>query len=179
MLKDALLAVGRGHGVLVVDDDADVRDALDAGLRREGFAVWLAADGQAALDLYRNHSETIDVVLLDVRMPGLDGPQTLAALQQLTPQIRCCFMTGYLGSHSTQELRRLGADAVLMKPFHLSEVARVLRTMTHPGRSCAIRRDRRYGPRVRALHQPAIEGRCGRSARVRSSTALRPREQTA
>jgi CheY-like chemotaxis protein len=47
--------------------------------------VWLAAGGQEALDLYQRHREAIDVVLLDVRMPGLDGPQTLAALRALNP----------------------------------------------------------------------------------------------
>jgi two-component system cell cycle sensor histidine kinase/response regulator CckA len=126
MLKNALLIPGRGHGVLVADDDPEVRDAVHDGLRRQGFAVWLAADGQEALDLYRSHCETIDVALLDVCMPGLDGPQTLAALQEITPQVRCCFMSGYLGSYTAERLRDLGAVTVFAKPFHLAEVAHVL-----------------------------------------------------
>ena len=132
MLKEALRAPGRAHGILVADDDPEVRDAVHDGLRRQGFSVWLAADGQAALDLYRNHCETIDVALLDVCMPGLDGPQTLAALQELTPRIRCCFMTGYLGRYTEQGLRHLGAEAVFTKPFRLAEVAQTLRTMARP-----------------------------------------------
>jgi CheY-like chemotaxis protein len=119
-------ATPRKCGILVVDDEAGVRGVLNLGMRRQGFAVWVAADGQEALDLYRRHHETIDVVLMDVRMPGLDGPQTLAALQELNPQIRCCFMSGDLGNYTAERLQILGAAAVLRKPFHLAEVARVL-----------------------------------------------------
>jgi CheY-like chemotaxis protein len=58
------------YGNLVADDEESVRGVLDIGMRQQGFDVWLAADGQKALDLYRRHCEAIDVVLLDVRMPG-------------------------------------------------------------------------------------------------------------
>jgi CheY-like chemotaxis protein len=171
MLKEALLVPGRGHGVLVADDDAEVRDAVDDGLRREGFAVWLAADGQEALDVYHDHCETIDVVLLDVCMPGLDGPQTLAALQELTPQIRCCFMTGCLGSYTEQKLRHLGADEVFMKPFRLSEVAQVLRTMTHPGKLSPPA----VGGALTACPRAASAGcRIWRSRRITAGAATNP-----
>src|SRR5690349_11978266 len=83
------LADGRRHGVLVVDDQEGVRGVLGAMLRQEGFAVWLAADGWEAIDLYRSRRAAIDLVLLDVRMPGLDGPATLAALRGLDPRVRC------------------------------------------------------------------------------------------
>jgi CheY-like chemotaxis protein len=122
----AFVATPRKYGLLVADDEGEVRDALNDGLQREGFSVWLAADGQEALDLYRDHCATIDVVLLDVRMPGLDGPQTLAALQEITPQVRCCFMSGYLGRYTAEKLRALGAATVFAKPFQLAEVAHVL-----------------------------------------------------
>ena len=78
--------------------------------------------------------------MLDVLMPGLDGPRTLAALQELNPQIRCCFMSGDLGSYTEDRLQSLGAVAVLQKPFRLAEVAEVLRQLSsypvacpHPG----------------------------------------------
>jgi len=120
------VATSRKCGILVVDDQACLRDILGIGLRQEGFAVWLAANGRQAFDLYQCHHETIDVVLMDVCMPGLDGPETLAALQELNPQVRCCFLSGSLDSGSAEELQNLGAAAVLQKPIHLAEVARVL-----------------------------------------------------
>jgi CheY-like chemotaxis protein len=127
-------AAPRTPGVLVVDDEGCVRGVLGIGMRRAGFAVWLAADGREALDLYRRHRESIDVVLLDVLMPGLDGPQTLAALRELNPQIRCCFMSGDLGGYTEERLRRLGAAAILQKPFRLDEVADVLGQLASNGR---------------------------------------------
>jgi len=132
-------AAPRTYGVLVVDDEGGLRGVLDVGMRQEGFAVWLAANGREALDLYRRHRETIDVVLLDVLMPGLDGPQTLAALQALNPQIRSCFMSGDLGSYTEERLRGLGAAAILQKPFRLAEVAQVLRQLASHGRCEPVR----------------------------------------
>jgi CheY-like chemotaxis protein len=109
-----------------VDDDAAVRFLLDIGLQQYGFAVWQAGDGQEALEVYQQERSEIDLVLLDVRMPRLDGPQTLIALLQLNPQIRCCFMTGQAGDYSYDQLLQLGAALVISKPFQLAEVARVL-----------------------------------------------------
>jgi CheY-like chemotaxis protein len=112
--------------VLVVDDDDGVRGMLDEWLRSQGFSVWLAATGQEALRLYRHHQEVIDVVLMDVCMPGLDGPRTLVRLKTMEPQVRCCFMSGNLGKYREAELIGLGAAKVIAKPFCLDEVARVL-----------------------------------------------------
>ena len=119
-------ATPRPHGVLIAADDADVRAGLRDKLRQEGFSVWVAADGQEALDVYRGHCESIDVVLLDVCMPGLDGPRTLAELQEITPRIRCCLMSGHRGRYSEENLRDLGATTVFTKPLWLDGVAHVL-----------------------------------------------------
>ena len=119
-------ATPRKYGILVVDDEACVRDILNLGMRQRGFAVSLAANGQEALDLYRRHRWTIDVVLLDVRMPELSGPQTLAGLQELNPEIRCCFMSGDTGSHTEAILGNPGAATVFSKPFRLHEVVDML-----------------------------------------------------
>lgn len=119
----------RKCGVLVADDEPSIRQMLDMALQREGFAVWTAADGQEALELYRKHCETINVVMLDVLMPRMDGPQTLAAIRVLTPRIPCCFMTGNLGAYSVSDLRTLDTRVVFIKPFHIPEVVQVLRNV--------------------------------------------------
>ncbi len=113
-------------GVLVVDDEPLIRNLLDAVLRRSGFAVWAADGGRSALDLYRQNQSAISVVLLDVRMPGMDGPQTLAALQRLNPAVVCCFMTGHAGGQTAEGLLRLGAVRLFEKPFRLDDVAQTL-----------------------------------------------------
>lgn len=124
------LCTTQQQGIMVVDDEECVRSVLNIALRLQGFAVRLAASGAEALDLYRSHRETIDLILLDVRMPGLDGPQTLGALKELNPEIRCCFMSGDCGSYTAEELRSLGAASVFPKPFRLDDMVYVLRELT-------------------------------------------------
>ncbi len=118
-------------GVLVVDDEHLVRTLLQLGLERDGFDVWLASDGREAIRLYRKHRDRIDVVLLDVRMPGLDGPQTLDALRGLDPKVLVCLMSGDLGDYQPDELRRRGAAHVIAKPFRLDELASTLRLLVN------------------------------------------------
>jgi CheY-like chemotaxis protein len=115
--------------VLVVDDDHLVRIMVQLGLERNGFDVLAAANGHEAIDLYRKHQEHIVVVLLDVRMPGLDGPATLDVLRYINPEVLVCFMSGHTGDYEPEELLRRGAARVIAKPFrpdHLADLLRVL-----------------------------------------------------
>jgi len=130
---DTFLVNQRTYGVLVVDDEEVLRGLLSIVLRQHGFAVWVAADGDEALELYWQHRESIHVVLLDVRMPERDGPQTLSALREVHPRIRCCFMSGDLGGYTEEALLGMGAATVFRKPFHLAEVARVLLVLASGG----------------------------------------------
>lgn len=100
----------RVPGVLVVDDEEPIRHLLQVVLHRQGFDVWQAADGLQALRLYDRFRFQIDLVLLDVRMPGMDGPQTLGALKRMNPGICCCFLTGHARKHAEGELQELGAS---------------------------------------------------------------------
>jgi DNA-binding response OmpR family regulator len=129
-LSEPSLATLPKPGILVVDDDVDVRQALGKGLQHHGFAVWLAADGREALELYQRRCKDIDMILLDVCMPGLNGPQTLIALKKLDPRVRCCFLSADLGGYTEKHLLGLGAARVLLKPVHLAEVAKTLRQLT-------------------------------------------------
>ena len=119
---------GRIEAVVGVAADPleGIRAVLDIALRQQGFTVWLARSGREGIDLYRRHHESIDMVLLDVHMPGLDGPDTLAALQELEPRIPCCFMSGDLGHYTHRQLCSLGAATVIRKPFPLLEVTQML-----------------------------------------------------
>jgi CheY-like chemotaxis protein len=120
-------AAPRKPGVLVVDGEPAIRKVVDMALRHEGFAVRMACGGEEALDIYREHSDGIDTVLLDVRLPGrLDGPQTFEVLKALDPAVRVVFMSGGFGRHGRQELLAMGAAGYLPKPFHLDELVRVV-----------------------------------------------------
>jgi CheY-like chemotaxis protein len=114
-------------GVLVADDHKQVRQMLHTALRAFGFCVTAAADGGEAVEVYRRARGGIGIALLDVQMPVLDGPQTLAALRQIDPLVRCCFMSGGNGRYAVDELLALGAVAFIPKPFDLDVLARMLR----------------------------------------------------
>jgi CheY-like chemotaxis protein len=117
---------GAGPGVLLAEDEPVVRDLLRQLLLAKGFAVWQASDGREALDVYGRHRDDIRAVLLDVHMPRLDGPQTLRALRQLDPDVRCCFITGTAGGEEEEQLQALGVTAVLHKPCTPEELADAL-----------------------------------------------------
>ncbi len=116
--------------ILVVDDDPDIRRIAALALGRlGGFQVTVAASGGEALQA-ANH-ELPDVVLLDVSMPGADGPETLAALRSnaatcLTPVI---FFTATSSEGEAERLRALGAVGVVPKPFDFADLPRRIRAI--------------------------------------------------
>jgi CheY-like chemotaxis protein len=116
----------RQYGVLVVDDEETVCGVLRIGLENHGFAVHVAASGPEALKKYAQHSTAIHVALLDIHMHGMDGPQTLAALHDLNPDLRGCFMSGRTESYTREQLRGMGASGFFRKPFRMAAVAQAL-----------------------------------------------------
>jgi CheY-like chemotaxis protein len=118
------------RGVLVVDDDHMVRIMVQLGLEGDGFDVWPACNGREAIHLYQAHRDRITIVLLDVHMPGLDGPATLDALRDLDPDVLACFMSGDFGDYEPEELRRRGAAQVITKPFLLKDLAHIFQRLT-------------------------------------------------
>jgi CheY-like chemotaxis protein len=118
--------------VLVVEDEPMVRKLLEGALRHYGFSVRLAPGGRQAVELFRKEPAAVDLALLDVQMPELDGHQTLAALRQISPQVRCCFMSGDTGRYPTDDLLRQGALRVFPKPFRLAELTRELWQLSAP-----------------------------------------------
>jgi len=114
----------RPPGILVIEDERLILKALDQGLRKRGFSVWAAANGGTGVELYRRFEDRIDVVLSDLNMPILNGPETLAALREINPAVRFCFMTGDTRRSTLDTLVRRGAQRVFTKPFaSLAEVA--------------------------------------------------------
>jgi CheY-like chemotaxis protein len=103
--------------ILVVEGETAIRRMLELALRRYGLAVRVAATGEEAVEVYRKRYQDIALVLIDVQLPGMDGAATLAAIQQVTPGVRACFMSGSTGKYSTKELLDMGAAHVVMKPF--------------------------------------------------------------
>ena len=118
-LPKKLAKDSRRRAVLVVDDEPAIRDVLQTHLQHEGFQVWTAASGEEALDLCCDHADEIAVILLDVRMPGLDGPQTLDGIRALDVDVPVCFMTGSPGDYEPCDLLRQGGASSFRKTVNL------------------------------------------------------------
>ncbi|MBX9626690.1 MAG: response regulator [Gemmataceae bacterium] len=103
--------------VLVVDDDDALRAVLVRELRRRGFDAVPAAGGAEAVEAFARLAGRVDLVLMDVNMPGVSGPDALAALRRADPGVRCCFMTADHRPDTRAALLAGGAAAVFGKPF--------------------------------------------------------------
>jgi DNA-binding response OmpR family regulator len=116
--------------VAVVDDDRFVREMLELGLTREGFAVRSASDGQAALDLVREWDP--EVIVLDVMMPKIDGITLLPRLRQIT-QAPILMLTAKGETADKVTSLGAGADDYLVKPFVFEElIARLQAKLRRP-----------------------------------------------
>lgn len=101
--------------VLVVDDEQDIRDASERILTRTGFKVMKATRGDEALDVL--DKERIDIVLLDLKMPGMDGLEVLKRIRMLNKPIQVIVITGYATVETAIEAMKQGAYDFIPKPF--------------------------------------------------------------
>jgi CheY-like chemotaxis protein len=119
--------VETGHGtVLVVEDEAPVRAIVRRTLEREGYAVLDAASGVQALELLREHRGTIDVLLTDVMMPGLNGVALSQAVVRQRPSMRVLFMSGHPGDTFARHGLDVSSARLLQKPFSTESLCREL-----------------------------------------------------
>jgi CheY-like chemotaxis protein/anti-sigma regulatory factor (Ser/Thr protein kinase) len=110
--------------ILVADDDEMVRQVLERYLNSQGMEVQAACDGQEALSMFS--SQHFDLVISDLRMPGIDGLQLLHAIKGLNPRVPFIFISGYGDIPTVVEALKAGADNFLGKPVEMAELAKVV-----------------------------------------------------
>ncbi|HKO02763.1 MAG TPA: sigma-54 dependent transcriptional regulator [Thermoanaerobaculia bacterium] len=107
--------------ILIVDDEEVLRDVLDAVLRREGFDVVLASSGEEALSVL-DEDDAIDLVLLDIMLPGISGIDTLRSIRMTTPALPVIVITAFSSIDGAIEAMKHGAYHYIPKPFKNEEV---------------------------------------------------------
>jgi PAS domain S-box-containing protein len=113
----------RGEGtVLVVDDEETVRATTRRLLERGGYRVLTATDGRDALRVFREHQDAIDVVLLDMTMPHLDGPECYRELRRIRGDVRVLLTSGYNEQEAVSKFAGKGLAGFVQKPFRLKEL---------------------------------------------------------
>jgi DNA-binding NtrC family response regulator len=118
--------------VLLAEDDAAMRALLACRLRRAGFEVVEAGNGTEALQRLAqgrigSPGLAVDVVVSDVRMPGCDGINILASLQQTVPSVPVILITAFGTMATHVQAQRLGAYAIVDKPFDLEDLTALVR----------------------------------------------------
>jgi DNA-binding NtrC family response regulator len=106
--------------VLFVDDEVDFVETVVKRMRKRNINVYGVQSGEAALELIERTS--IDIVVLDVRMPGMDGIETLRTIKRKYPLIEVIMLTGHASLDVAREGMELGAFDYLMKPINIDEL---------------------------------------------------------
>jgi PAS domain S-box-containing protein len=116
-----------GEGILVVDDEAAVREVARQALLEFGYQVITAARGAEALKIFQKRHREIQVVLTDMMMPEMDGPTLVAALRVLDPKVRIVGITGMSDIAGMSGLKTLALSAMLAKPFTIEKLLAAIR----------------------------------------------------
>jgi CheY-like chemotaxis protein len=118
--------------ILVVDDDADIRHVISRALSGSGYRVLLAATGEQALDLLAAHDGPLHLLLTDVLMPGLSGPDLARRVRVTYPGVRVLYSSGFVGEHDFvgDDVGGAGRDApFLKKPYSLTALRATVRAV--------------------------------------------------
>lgn len=115
--------------VLVVDDDEAIREVASDILIDHGFSVVSAASGQEGIDQFRRLQHQVGVILLDMKMPGMNGKQTYQLLREIEPSIKVIFMSGYSESEITLQLGDGQTVPFLSKPYSADALTNQVRQM--------------------------------------------------
>jgi PAS domain S-box-containing protein len=116
-----------GEGILVVDDEAAVREVARQALTEFGYRVITTGGGVEALKIFRDRRQEIQLVLTDMMMPEMDGPTLVAALRVLDPAVKIIGTTGMSDTAGMSGLKALALSAMLAKPFTIEKLFKVVR----------------------------------------------------
>jgi CheY-like chemotaxis protein len=118
----------RGGGtILLVDDEQTLRAFGARTLERQGYRVLAAASGEEALEIYQSPGAEVDLVLLDLGMPGMGGFKALRAILEINPRAKVVIASGYSPDQQVKEALEAGACAYVAKPFRGADLLAVVR----------------------------------------------------
>jgi len=116
--------------VLVVEDEKSVQDLVRMTLERRGYTVLVSASGEEALEVMRSHAGAIDLLLVDVVLPGMTGDVLASRVRAAQPAMKTLFMTGYVDDQVLKKGQIAPGD-ILLKPFTASALLERVATVLH------------------------------------------------
>jgi PAS domain S-box-containing protein len=118
---------GGTENILLVDDEDFIRELGEEILSKFGYTVVTASDGEGALEIYRQERDRIDLVILDLIMPGIGGKKCLDELMKLDPQLKVLIASGYSHGLPTKSVFEVGALGFVRKPYEIRQMLQVIR----------------------------------------------------
>ena len=115
--------------ILLVEDEEMVADIGQQMLERLGYKVLLARTGQDALLLYEKHHRDIDLVILDMIMPGMGGADVFARLKTINPEVAVLLSSGYIVNGQAREILNSGCKGFIQKPFSIEQLSHKIREL--------------------------------------------------
>lgn len=113
--------------ILVVDDEEHVIEVMEEVLKAMGYTVIVARNGKEAVKVFKKEKSKIDLVILDMIMPGIGGGETFDRLKDLDPDIKVILSSGYSIGGTAKEIMEKGCKAFIQKPFSVAELSRKVR----------------------------------------------------
>jgi PAS domain S-box-containing protein len=128
--KTATGTIARGtEAILLVDDEEIVLEVSRELLESMGYPVYATGSGQEAIAVYMEKRNEIELVILDMIMPGISGGETFDRLREINPEIKVLLSSGYSITGQAQEILDRGCNGFLQKPFHMEKLSHKVREM--------------------------------------------------
>ena len=111
------IPTGKGESILIVDDEANIRNVTKISLEKSNYNVLTASDGIEAIAIYAQHKNDISAVVMDMMMPSMDGITAIRALQKINPKVKVIAVSGLATSEKVDTAINGGAKSFLSKPY--------------------------------------------------------------
>jgi len=125
-IQEETATAGSGT-ILLVDDEISIAETTSMMLENMGYRVYMVGNGHDAVQIYRQRHAEIDLVLLDLILPGMSGAKTFAALREINPQVRVLLCSGYCLAGEADKVMQSGCHGFIQKPFRINHLCRIIK----------------------------------------------------
>ena len=123
--------------ILLVDDQEMVLEVGKKMLQKLSYKVIMARSGPEAVEVFAKKQNTIDLVILDMRMPNMNGGVVYERLKKISPNVKVLISSGYIENNSIRDLMNKGCDGFIQKPFSLQELSERIKDILMNNVNCS------------------------------------------
>jgi PAS domain S-box-containing protein len=125
--------------ILLIDDEEMVADVCSQLLQEIGYRVFVARSGAEGLEMFASHRNVIDLVIIDMIMPGMNGGETFDKLREMEPKVKVLLSSGYSLDRQAEKIMARGCNGFIQKPFGIAELSRKIRLTLDRDAPCAAK----------------------------------------